>query len=123
MSQLTLNFQPELPERFQTLRQYVAHRAGVVSKGQKAQASDMDLAPSTLSRKLNPNDGDTQRFNLDDLEAWLSSTGDAAAVIDYLAAKYLDSDGARQARVLNRVEGMLPELAMLMASLRKSVSQ
>lgn len=116
MSQLTLNFQPELPERFSTLRSFIAFRASVVHKHLKVQAADMDIAPSTLNRKLNPQDGDTQRFNVDDLEAWIGSTGDAAAVIDYLAAKYLDSDDARQARVLNRLEGMLPELAALVAT-------
>jgi hypothetical protein len=118
MSQLTLNFQPELPERFPSLRSFVAFRASTVSKHLKVQAADMDMAPSTLTRKLNPSEGDTQRMNCDDLEAWLTSTGDAAAVIDYLAAKYLDSDEDRQARVLNRVEGMLPELAALVASLK-----
>ena len=118
MSQLTLNFEPALPDRFPSLRQFVAHRAAVVTKHLKTQAADMDMAPSTLSRKLNPADGDTQRFNCDDLEAWLTSTGDAAAVVEYLAAKYLDSDTDRQARLLSRVEGMLPELAQLVAALK-----
>ena len=53
MSQLTLNFEPALPERFPTLRAYVAHRSAVVAKPMKAVAADMDLSPSTLSRKLN----------------------------------------------------------------------
>jgi len=122
MSQLTLNFHPELPDRFPSLRAFVSHRANVVQKSIKVQAADMDLAPSTLSRKLNPTDGDTQRMNCDDLEAWIESTGDAGAVIDYLAAKYLDSDSARQARVLSRVETMLPELATLVASLKATRS-
>lgn len=119
MSQLTLDFQPELPERFPSLRSYVAHRAAIVAKPIKTQAADMDLAPSTLSRKLNPADGDTQRLNCDDLEAWLASTGDAAAVIDYLAAKFLDTPEARQARVINRVESMLSELAAVLPALRR----
>lgn len=118
MSQLTLNFEPALPERFASLRAYVAHRAGVVAKPLKTQAADMDLAPSTLSRKLNPNDGDTQRFNLDDLEAWLASTNDAPAVIEYLAAKYMDTPEARKHRMLTKVEGLLPELVSLVASLK-----
>lgn len=118
MSQLTLSFEPALPERFPTLRAYVSHRSAVVDKGPKAQAADMDIAPSTLSRKLNPAEGDTQRFNLDDLEAWLRSTGDASAVIEYLASKYMDSDSARQARVLARVEGMLPELVAMLGALK-----
>ena len=115
---MTLAFHPELPERFATLRAFVAHRSAVTAKLLKAQAADMDLGVSTLSRKLHPNDGDTQRFNCDDLESWLASTGEAAAVIDYLAAKYLDSDEARHARVLSRVEGMLPELVAVLGLLK-----
>lgn len=118
MSQLTLNFEPALPDRFPTLRQYIAHRSNVVAKSQKTQAADMDMAPSMLSRKLNPGEGDTQRFNVDDLEAWIRSTGDAAAVVECLAAKYMDSDSSRQARVLAKVEGMLPELVTLIQSLK-----
>jgi len=119
MSQLTLNFQPELPDRFPSLRAYIAHRSNVVRKSPKAVAADMDIAPSTLSRKLNPAEGDTQRFNCDDLEAWVASTGDAAAVIDYLAAKFLDSDEQRHARVLDRVEQMLPELIAMVGTLKR----
>lgn len=118
MTQLTLNFEPALPERFPTLRAFVAHRATVVAKPLKVQAADMDLAPSTFSRKLNPADGDTQRLNCDDLEVWLESTGDAAAIVAYLAAKFLDSDQARRARTLARVESLLPELAQLVASMK-----
>lgn len=117
-NQLTLNFEPGLPERFPTLRAFVAHRSTVVAKTPKAQAADMDIAPSTLSRKLNPGEGDTQRFNCDDLEAWLQSTGDAPAVVEYLAAKFLDNDEARKARTLAKVESLLPELAQLVQALR-----
>lgn len=122
MSQLTLNFQPSLPERFPTLRAYVAHRSAVVVKPMKAVAADMDLSPSTLSRKLNPTDGDTQRFNVDDLEVWLDSTGDAAAVVEYLAAKYLDSDTARHQRMVASAEALLAELAKVLPQLRSGAA-
>lgn len=115
---MTLSFDPALPDRFPTLRAYVAHRSAMVTKHLKVQAADMDLSPSTLSRKLNPAEGDTQRFNLDDLEQWLQSTGDAAAVIDYLASKYMDSPDARRTRALAKLEGLLPELSALVASVR-----
>src|SRR6478735_1219907 len=95
-SQLTLNFEPSLPERFTMLRAYIAHRSTVQQKSQKTIAADMDMSPSTLSRKLNPADGDTQRFNLDDLEGYIESTGDVGAVSEYLAAKYMDNDEARR---------------------------
>lgn len=119
MSQLTLNFDPALHERFTTLRAFVAYRAQAgVAKPMKAQAADMDMAPSTLSRKLNPADGDTQRMNLDDLEAWLTSTGDAAAVVEYLASKYLDNDATRQQRIAAKLEAMLPDLLQTLAQLK-----
>lgn len=118
MSQLTLNFEPALPDRFPSLRAFVAHRSAVVAKPMKAVAADMDMAPSTLSRKLNPAEGDTQRFNLDDLEAWLHSTGDAAAVVEYLAAKYLDSDTARQQRVVASAEALIAQLSAVLPQLK-----
>jgi hypothetical protein len=117
-SQLTLSFEPSLPERFPTLRAYVAHRTPLLAKSAKVIAADMDMSPSTLSRKLNPSDGDTQRFNVDDLEAYLESTGDAPAVIEYLAAKYMDSPDARKARALSKVERLAEELSAAMALLK-----
>lgn len=117
-NQLTLNFEPGLPERFPSLRAYIAHRAAVTTKSIKVQAADLDMAPSTLSRKLNPADGDTQRFNVDDLELWLSSTGEGPAVLEYLAAKYLDNDTARRARALAKVETLLPELVQMVQALK-----
>jgi len=119
-SQLTFSFEPSLPERFDSLRAYVAHRATVQQKSMKVIAADMDVSPSTLSRKLNPNEGDTQRFNLDDLEGYLRSTDDASAVIEYLAAKYLHSPEDRKARALSRVEALSAELAGVIAELKGS---
>lgn len=118
-SQMTFSFEPALPDRFPTLRHYVAHRATVTQKSMKTQAADMDMAPSTLTRKLNPAEGDTQRFNLDDLEEWLQSTGEAPAVIEYLAAKYMDTHEARRSRLLCKLEGMVPELLASIASLKE----
>lgn len=115
---MTFNFEPSLPDRWPSLRSYIAHRAAIQEKPLKTIAADMDISPSTLSRKLNPNEGDTQRFNLDDLEQYIESTGDVDSVIEYLAAKYKDTDEARKARVLNKVETMLPELMALLGNLK-----
>lgn len=117
-SQMTFNFEASLPDRFPTLRSYVAHRTPLLNKSTKVIAAEMDISPSLLSRKLNPSDGDTQRFNLDDLEAYLLATGDAAAVIEYLAAKYMDTAEARKSRALSKVEHLAEELAHAMALLR-----
>jgi hypothetical protein len=119
-SQMTFSFEPALPDRFPTLRAYVAHRASITQKSLKSQAADMDMAPSTLTRKLNPAEGDTQRMNCDDLEDWIKSTGEAAAVIEYLCAKYMDTPDARRARLLNKLEGMVPDLLASLASLKEA---
>jgi AraC-like DNA-binding protein len=116
--QYTLDFEPSLPERFDSLRAYVAHLATSHRKPLKTIAADMDVSPSTLSRKLNPAEGDTQRFNCDDLEQFLESTAEAAAVIQYLAAKYLHSPEDRKARALARVELLSTELASVLADLK-----
>lgn len=115
---MTLNIEPALPDRFTSLRSYIAHRATLTAKSMKTQAADLDMAPSTLTRKLNPAEGDTQRFNVDDLEAWLTSTGEAPAVIEYLAAKFMDTPQARRARVITRLEGLIPEIVEQLASLK-----
>lgn len=120
-SQLTLNLEPSVADRFSTLREYVAHRITVQAKPAKSIAADMDLSPSSLSRKLSPGEGDTARFNVDDLESYLSSTGDCAAVIEYLAAKYMSGgDEARKARAIAKMEGLAKELERTMATLRAS---
>lgn len=118
--QLTLNFEPALPERFRSLREFLAHRVTVQTKPAKSIAADMDMSPSTLSRKLNPGDGDTQRFNLDDLEQYLDATSDCSAVIEYLAAKYLQGDDARKARAISQVEGLAKELERALARLKET---
>jgi hypothetical protein len=116
--QLTIDFEPSLPERYDSLRSYVAHLATSHRKPLKTIAADMDMSPSTLSRKLNPADGDTQRINCDDLEAFLQSTDEAAAVIEYLAAKFLHSPEDRKARAIARVEALSTELASVLADLK-----
>lgn len=123
VAQMTFNFEPSLADRWPTLRQYIAHRAAVQNKHMKVIAADMDMSPSVLSRKLNPSEGDTQRLNVDDLEGYIQSTGDVDSVIEYLMAKYKDSDDARKARTLAKVESMLPELAALLGALKGESDQ
>ena len=119
--QLTLNFEPALAERWPTLREYLAHRVMVQAKPAKVIAAEMDMSPSNLSRKLSPGDADTARFNVDDLERYLTATGDAAAVIEYLAAKFMGGgDEARKVRAIAHVEALSAELARTLATLKGS---
>ena len=81
-------------------------------------AGKMDLSPSTLSRKLKQPEGDTQRFNCDDLEAYIRSTKDIGSVIAYLVAKYMESPEARQDRAIQRVEELAGQMNDALALLK-----
>jgi hypothetical protein len=116
-SQLTLNFEASLPERYATLREFIAHRVQVQARPAKTIAGYMDMSPSTLSRKLSPGENDTQRFNVDDLETYMRETKDFSA-IEYLAAKYLHSDEHRQARTIARIEALATEFNRALAALK-----
>jgi hypothetical protein len=119
ISQLTLSLEPSLPEKFDTLLAYIAHRIDVQVEPAKTIAAKMDLSPSVLSRKLHPGDSDTQRFNLDDLEDYLRVTGDASAIIEYIAAKYLGGgDEARKARMIAQAGDLAAQLARIVATFK-----
>lgn len=116
--QLTLDFEPSLPEQFSSLRAYVAFRVQEQRLNAMKLAAQMDLSPSVLSRKLHQPAGDSQRFNCDDLEAYITATGDVNSVIEYLAAKYMDNPTAKKARLVSRVETLLSELTMALPALK-----
>ena len=116
--QLTLDFEPSLGEQFRSLKEYISFRVQEQRLNASTLAAKMDLSPSVLSRKLNGSKEDTQRFNTDDLEGYIQATGDVGSVMEYLAAKYMDSDTNKKQRVLSKVEGMLPELLAAIASLK-----
>lgn len=110
-SQLTLNLEPSVVDRWPTLRKFIAHRIDVQAKPAKTIAAEMDLSPSVLSRKLNPGESDAQRFTVDNLEEYLHCTGDVQAVIEYLATKYAPGgDASRKARALSRLESLAATL-------------
>jgi len=118
-NQLTLSFEPTLPETFASLREFVAFRVQELKINAKTLAADMDLSPTILSRKLKPGDGDTSRLSVDDLEAYIRATNDTAP-LEYLAAKFMDTPTARQARALSRLETLLAQVENVAAGLRSA---
>lgn len=75
----------------------------------KSIAMDMDLGQSTLSRKLSPGAGDTSRLNVDDLESYMSVTGDLRPLA-YMAAKFGQSDDDRRHHAIANIEQMMLDL-------------
>lgn len=116
-SQLTLDFEPAIAERFSSLRAFISFRVQELRLNAKTLAADMDLSPSVLSRKLNPGEADSQRLNVDDLEAYIRTTRDTSP-ITYLASKFLDSDESRRLRAIARVEALAVDLERTLAALK-----
>lgn len=115
---LNLTIDHALPEHWPSLRSYIQFRVQEQRLNAANLASKMDLSPSVLSRKLNQPEGDTQRFNCDDLEGYIKATGDVASVMAYLAAKFLESPEARQTRAIERVESLASELQLALGNLK-----
>ncbi len=116
-AQLTLDFEPGLVDRFPSAMDALRAAAHGGRKPLKSIAMDMDLSTSCLSRKLNADPEDPRRFSLDDLEAFIRSTGDTS-VVEYLAAKYLQTDDMRRTQALNQATRLLAELAPLLGALK-----
>jgi hypothetical protein len=90
-SQMVLDFEPGLVERYGSLRECVA--TGVYQRGLKRIAIDLDSAPSNLSVQLS--EDPSRNFSVDSLERYISATGDFTP-IHYLAEKFLSDKGAKK---------------------------
>lgn len=109
-SQLTLNFEPGLVDRYGSLRECIA--TGVYQKGLKRVAIDLDQAPSNLSVQLS--DDPSRRFSVDSLETYIEKTGDKTPVL-YLVERFLAPDIENKG--VKQIEAMKAKLAELMQQL------
>lgn len=109
-TQLTLELEPGLTDRFSSLRECVT--ACVYQRGLKRVAMDLDKAPGNLSRELG---GDSDRhFSVECLERYIQTQGDLLPIY-YLISRYLGDQAAAEGATLKRVEGLMQEVAALMA--------
>lgn len=116
-TQLTLDFEPGMVERYATAMDCLRSSVYAAAKPMKTIAADMDLSASCLSRKLSQDPDDPRKFSLDDLERYVQATGDTRP-IEYLAAKFLQSDAHRQQQTLAAATRLLGELAPLLAAMK-----
>lgn len=112
MQQVSLNFEPGLAERWRSLKACVRERVYAHIKPLKTIAADMDLSESELSRKLGDNPGDPRNFSCDDLEAYISKSGDVTPIF-YLIEKYAVNPEAKRAYAAAELAKALPEILAL----------
>lgn len=112
-NQLTLDFEPGLAERHDSLlscvRECIYRQRGPL----KTTAANMDMSQSELSRKLADNPEDVRRFTIEDLERYLDATHDTTPIF-YLVEKYLTDAEARQRAALAELAKLAPQLLALM---------
>lgn len=106
-SQLPLNFEPGLVERYGSLRDCIA--TGVYQRGLKRVAIDLDQAPSNLSVQLS--DDPSRRFSVDSLETYIEKTGDKTPVL-YLVERFLAPE--LENKGIKQVEALKAKMAELM---------
>lgn len=87
--------------------------AGIYSRGIVAVAGKIDASPSHLSEALSGND--RRKFDVDDLEAYITATGDTTP-IQYLVAKFLRDPGVIQQEALTRLVGLAEIIPGLIAA-------
>ena len=112
-TQMTLDFEPGLVERYGSLRECVA--TGIYQKGLKRVAIDLDLAPSNLSVQLSENEA--RKFSVESLETYLEKTGDFTPIY-YLAEKFLSNKDAKGDADAARLAAILPELESLLGRVK-----
>ncbi len=117
-TQLSIDFQPGLAERHETLLACLRQSAYTHRNPLKTIAADMDISQSDLSRKLAGNPDDPRRFSVDDLERFVVATGDTTPIL-YLVEKYLADADAKRRAANQRLAQMLPDVLALI----KTVSQ
>ncbi len=110
--QMSIDFEPGLAERHQSALDCVRECAYTHKHPLKTLAADMDMSQSELSRKLAHNPDDPRRFTLDDLEKFLTATGDMTPIY-YLVEKFLEDSDLRQRRALSELVKLAPQLAAL----------
>lgn len=106
-TQMTLNFEAVLHKQWESCREFIDDKVipdYLAERGmmKKYLAADLELSPSELRRKLCPAPGDTRNFTLDDLEKWLSVTGNMQPIF-YLIEKYSRDQEDELARLKKRI--------------------
>jgi hypothetical protein len=98
-SQLTLNFQPHMHEKYGSLRECIAQ--GVYQRGLTNVAPSLNKAPGNLSVELS--EDPSRRFSVDALEDYIAKFGDTTPIY-YLISKFLQPEHkADQAAVAQMV--------------------
>lgn len=114
MQQLSLSLEPGLAERSRSLREHVAAR--IYAAGLVKTAGQIDSSPSHLTEKLAgaSSDGKPRCLSVDELERYITATGDTSPIL-YLVAKYLRDPGVAQQEAVAKLAALAELVPGLLA--------
>lgn len=82
-------------------------------RGLSAIAAELDMSPSELTKRLNPDGSEPRPLRVDDLEKIVLATGDNTSIY-WLVERFLRSDESRRSAAINQLSQMLPQLERLL---------
>jgi len=94
--QFTLDFEAGLTERFRTWDEVLAAAVYGSRKGLNGVAGELDMSPSELTRRLNPDADDPRPLRSKDAVKIIQATGDMRPVYWLMETFLRDPEGVRQ---------------------------
>jgi hypothetical protein len=113
--QLTIAFDGDLPAQHRSLKECVAACVYRQRGGVTAVAGRLDMQPSHLSEVLGGGGDRNRKFDLDELEHYITAYSDPTPVL-YLVAKYLGDHGAEQMAAQQQLLTLLQQLPAIAAA-------
>ena len=108
-TQLTLDFEPGLTDRYRNLRECVA--ATIYRRGLSTCAIDLNESPGNLSNQLS--EDSPRKFGIDDFEQHLAKSKDMEPLY-YLIEKFLHRPDVQQNAALAQLPGLMAQLQAVM---------
>lgn len=107
-TQLSLDFEPGLTERYRNLRDVVS--TSIYKRGLSTCAIDLNESPGNLSNQLS--DESQRKFGIDELEVYLEKSKDFTPIY-YLVEKFLSKPEQDSSAMQKKLEA-LAEIQVLM---------
>lgn len=113
-SQLTLELQSHVRQRFGSLRECLHWTVLNDPRGIKAVAADCDLSVSELSRRLHPSDDDPRSCDVNLMVRVMHSTRDLAP-LHWLMSEFLQDDDTKRRAAVDQLSTLMPQIAAPLA--------
>jgi hypothetical protein len=112
MNQSGLNFEAGLTVNFPTLESVIASCVYSSRSGLTGVASDLNMSPSELERRLNPESIDTRPLRTKDMFDIIRATGDLRPIY-WLTERFTETSEMRQQRAQEALIRLAPAFADL----------